>query len=44
MVTPQKSKDTRKLAINYYKRHKVSDEKVATIFQIGEKTLCQKIN
>ena len=39
MVSKHKSKDTKKLAIEYYKNNNVSYEKVATIFQIGEKTL-----
>ena len=39
MVNPHKSKDTRKLAIEYYRDHKVSYLKVASIFQINEKTL-----
>ena len=39
MVNSQKSKDTRKLAIEYYKDHKVSYLEVASIFQINEKTL-----
>tara|TARA_B110000037_G_scaffold66182_1_gene80652 strand:- start:890 stop:1096 length:207 start_codon:yes stop_codon:yes gene_type:complete len=39
MVEKHKSKDTKKLAIEYYKNNNVSYEKVASIFQIGEKTL-----
>lgn len=39
MVSEHKSKDTKKLAIEYYKNNNVSYEKVASIFQIGEKTL-----
>ena len=39
MVGQHKSKDTKKLAIEYYKNNKVSYKEVALIFQIGEKTL-----
>ena len=43
MVKQHKSKDTKKLAIEYYKNNNVSYEKVALIFQIGEKTLRRRI-
>lgn len=39
MIGQHKSKDTKKLAIEYYKNNKVSYKEVASIFQIGEKTL-----
>ena len=39
MVGQHKSKDTKKLAIEYYKNNKVSYKEVALIFRIGEKTL-----
>ena len=44
MVSKHKSKDTKKLAIEYYKNNNVSYVKVASIFQIGEKTLRRWIN
>ena len=33
-----KSSETRKLAIEYYLKNKVSQSEVSRIFQIGEKT------
>ena len=39
MVNPHKSKDTIKLAIEYYEKHKVSYLEVVSIFQINEKIL-----
>lgn len=39
MIGQHKSKDTKKLAIEYYKNNKLSYKEVASIFQIGEKTL-----
>ena len=43
MVSKHKSKDTKKLAIEYYKNNNVSHNNVASIFQIGEKTLRRSI-
>jgi len=37
-MNTQKSSETRKLAIEYYLKNKISQSEVSKIFQVGEKT------